>query len=100
MFVWEAIRRGVGLPDLVDELNRRMARLKTLLGDTRRDGTTIVFRGAEILPEGGLRLTEMADPDNPPENTAVLYLGVTGGGKSELRIRFQTGAPINLSTEL
>lgn len=58
----------------------------------REDGRVDVLTGP-------LRLSEIADPAAPETNTGSLYVRDNGAGKSQLCIRFPTGAVQVLATE-
>lgn len=40
-----------------------------------------------------------SDPPNPPANSVILYAKDNGAGKTQLMVRFSTGAPIQLAIE-
>jgi hypothetical protein len=45
-------------------------------------------------------VTEISDPDAPSTNGAVLYVRDNGAGKTQLCVRFPTGAVQTLATEI
>jgi hypothetical protein len=51
------------------------------------------------LATGGIRLPEIADPSAPAANNGVLYTRDNGSGKTQLCVRFPTGAVQVLATE-
>lgn len=59
-------------------------------------GKTIAL---ELNRDGFIRLQEIADPAAPVTNRAVLYIKDNGAGKTQLAVRFATGAVQILATE-
>lgn len=62
---------------------------------------TWIFASTGELDGGGnfMQLTERADPAAPAANKGRLYVKDSGGGKSQLVIRFPTGAVQVIATE-
>jgi hypothetical protein len=60
------------------------------------DGGTVM---AEFTATGGLKMLEQTDPAAPAANNAILYVKDNGSGKSQLVVRFPTGAVQILATE-
>ena len=60
----------------------------------------IEFTGNGGLGTGAaIRMTEMTDPAAPPADKAFLYVRDSGGGKTQLVVRFPTGAIQVIATE-
>lgn len=56
--------------------------------------------GAKLdLGAGGVRLAEIADPSAPAADSGIVYIRDNGGGKSQLCVRFATGAVQVIATE-
>jgi len=82
---------------------------KTFSGATTLSGTA-TFSGATTL-SGGVTFSsaaktssyvdfeEISAPSNPSDNTARLYAGDNGSGKTQLCVIFPTGASIVIATE-
>jgi hypothetical protein len=66
----------------------------------QNDGSTIAgwTHNSQYL-YGDLILTEISDPDAPSSNKGRLYVRDNGSGKSQLVIRFPTGAIQVIATE-
>lgn len=58
-----------------------------------------------VLPQGKMQLdgyiesSEIADPNAPPANRARIYVRDNGAGKTQLVVRFPTGAVQVIATE-
>lgn len=52
-----------------------------------------------VLPVGGIYGTEISDPAAPSANTGVLYFRDNGSGKTQLCVRFPTGAVQVVATQ-
>jgi hypothetical protein len=64
--------------------------------EVRNTSDVIEFR---IAPKGFLEFLEQTDPAAPASNRAVLYSRDNGSGKTQLCVRFPTGAVQVLATE-
>jgi hypothetical protein len=105
-----AIGTGIGLADLIDDdtlvaLHDLLAlqkwdeveALSAVIGGmtpTERD-TVAGISGVD----GGIGLTEITDPSAPATNNAAVYVRDNGSGKTQLVVRFPTGAIQVISTE-
>lgn len=65
---------------------------------TARGGANVQVLDDLHITQGHLALAEISTPTGLA-NGAVLYAVVTGGGKTDLRVIFQTGASILIATE-
>lgn len=65
------------------------------LVNLRQDGTEVF-----VVDAGGrVKMREQTDPTAPAANEAVVYVRDNGGGKSQLCVRFATGAVQVIATE-
>jgi len=53
----------------------------------------------DLLPTGGLQGSEMAEPANGPANTGRLFFKDNGAGKTQLCVRFSSGASQVIATQ-
>lgn len=69
------------------------------IGDTTDPGSATVRLAGAVTPTSWLEYTEIADPAAPAANKARLYARDNGSGKTQMVVRFPTGAIQVLSTE-
>ncbi|TXH55989.1 MAG: hypothetical protein E6Q97_07490 [Desulfurellales bacterium] len=55
--------------------------------------------GDRLEVENCIRLTEMSDPSNPSANQAYLFTKDNGSGKTQLCVKFSSGASIVIATQ-
>ena len=103
------IPRSTGYVRLVTGTAVRPGYIDWRLADGTRTGylgwdSTNVELGLEngaafFITGGSVELPEMTDPDAPAANKARLYVRDNGAGKSQLCVRFATGAVQVIATE-
>lgn len=82
-------------------LNTAGAVLQFLSPDgTKNEAMSLANNGAWTLgTSGSMNLTERAEPSNPGANIGVLFTKDSGAGKTQLCVRFPTGASQVIATE-
>jgi hypothetical protein len=71
----------------------------TLIGGDGQGYQALNLANTWIDPSGRIMMKELADPDAPPANMGSLYVKDNGSGKSQLVIRFPSGAVQVIATE-
>lgn len=66
---------------------------------TETNAATNTSYGETRVEDGGVRLQEISDPSAPASNYGIVYCKDNGAGKTQLVVRFPTGAVQVLATE-
>ena len=70
------------------------------IGDLNNSGTVYIAENGGVVSIGGIiQFAEMTEPDAPAANGARLYVKDNGSGKTQLCVRFATGAVQVIATE-